>query len=336
MSILSVTSQDRPTIFICSSGSEKGREVAAAIKSNFDKEADVDIWHENIFAKNKSNLSNLLNRASFYDFAIAVLTADDEAEIRDENFMVPRDNVLFELGLFMGRIGAYRTFAVAEEGVRILSDFDGISISKFHWRENVVAAVGNSCNEIRREMKVAEKGYKISLLPSTALAIGYYHNFIRKVLDSFFHDDKYDLFERNENDERINIQHKNLSGLTPTLTILLPTRLSDLNSNLLKQRTSKLKRVYVQSGARPYPFYLEGDITDKNNVQFYDIPTTLSASLETMRYIFEEDFLDRDNNREHIERREIANFEKVIRKLLPDAEEDKTIKFDLLRNGIDQ
>ena len=40
-----------------------------------------------------------------FDFAILVLTADDLVASRDVLSTAPRDNVLFELGLFMGGLG---------------------------------------------------------------------------------------------------------------------------------------------------------------------------------------------------------------------------------------
>jgi hypothetical protein len=56
----------------------------------------------------------------------------------------------------------------------------------------------------------------------------------------------------------------------------------------------------------------------------------LLASLETIEKVFEEDFLERDNIRESIERREIGNFEKTLRKLLKDNVENNTIKFAMI------
>ncbi|OJW70287.1 TIR domain-containing protein [Spirosoma sp. 48-14] len=327
MAILNVASNNRPSIFIGSSS--EGLEVARAVKSNFDKEADVDIWDENLFALNKSNLENLINRASFYDFAIIILTPDDEALIRGNNEIIPRDNVLFELGLFLGAIGVNRTFYIAEESVKILTDFKGLTNTTYRGRDNLVAAVGNSCNTIRREMEVAEKLYRFSLLPSTSLAIGYYKNFLEKVSDAFTHIDEFEVLEKNSKGDIINKQIVQVKNRFPSITILLPQKLSDLQPAILKRRTSTLKQITVNTSFRPFPFYIEGDI-DEDNVNFFDIPTTLLSSLETVNKIFSQDFLVRDNNLDRIQRREISNFEKTIRILVPDNIENELIKFDTL------
>lgn len=89
MAIVNVTSNNRPSIFVASSVA--GLRVAEAVKSNFDRTADVDIWTQNVFALNKSALDTLINRASFYDFAIFVLTPDDRATVKGQEQMIPRD-----------------------------------------------------------------------------------------------------------------------------------------------------------------------------------------------------------------------------------------------------
>jgi predicted nucleotide-binding protein len=172
----------RSTIFIASSGESKF--IADAIKANFDREADVDIWSENIFKLNQGTLSTLMNRASYYDFFIAVFAADDTAIIKRQKRNVTRDNVIFEFGLFLGRIGLDRTFFILEEGVDIFSDWDGITKTSFRRRDNLVAAVGNACSQIRERMAVANKLDKFTVLPSTSLAFGYYHNFLKPVLQA--------------------------------------------------------------------------------------------------------------------------------------------------------
>ncbi|MDQ1086770.1 TIR domain-containing protein [Siphonobacter sp. SORGH_AS_1065] len=327
MGILGVTSDNRPSIFIASS--TKGISVAEAVKSNFDKIADVDIWTENLFGLNKSTLDNLINRASFYDFAIFILTPDDKATIKDKEQLIPRDNVLFEFGLFLGSIGPSRAFCIAEESVYILSDFIGITRATYRDRANLVAAVGNACSEIKREMEVAERIYRFSMLPSTSLAIGYYINFLKKVAEAFTHIKQFEVNEKDSSGKIIKKQKVKVKNRYPSITVLLPKKLSDLEPIFLERKTSNLKQITVSTTSRPFPFYIEGDISE-DTVSFFDIPTTLLSSLEAVKKIFSEDFLARDDNMDRIQRREIANFEKTMRIMVPDAIENNLIRFDLL------
>ena len=73
------------------------------------------------------DLEDELERA---DFAIAIAQADDIVHSRDQQAMVPRDNVLFELGLFMGRLGRKRTILMVPKGknVKLPSDLGGLTI----------------------------------------------------------------------------------------------------------------------------------------------------------------------------------------------------------------
>ena len=62
-------------------------------------------------------------------FAVALCTADDLGTLNDrkENFRPrPRQNVIFELGFFNGKIGRNRVCALIEEGVEMPSDYDGV------------------------------------------------------------------------------------------------------------------------------------------------------------------------------------------------------------------
>jgi hypothetical protein len=80
-----------------------------------------------------------------------VLTADDVVESRGERKGSPRDNVLFELGLFMGHIGRPRTFFISDRGARIMlpTDLAGITYAELvDRRDRPDAAVGPACTRI--------------------------------------------------------------------------------------------------------------------------------------------------------------------------------------------
>jgi predicted nucleotide-binding protein len=78
-------------------------------------------------------------------FAIALLTGDDEA--RTPAFDAPfkkraRQNVLFEFGYFIGKLGRTRVCALVEEGVEIPSDYQGVVYITLdgagHWKMDLV------------------------------------------------------------------------------------------------------------------------------------------------------------------------------------------------------
>ncbi len=70
---------------------------------------------------------------------------------------MPRDNVIFELGLFMGTLGRSRTFLLQQAGqLKIPSDLAGVTTATFTWPRgdgSHVHAIGASCDKIRREIR---------------------------------------------------------------------------------------------------------------------------------------------------------------------------------------
>jgi predicted nucleotide-binding protein len=93
----------KDTLFIGSSS--EGLSTAQAIKKKFDAEMDVTLWNEGVFKMNASYLESLLRASNSFDFAILVFTPDDLVTSRSQTQSVPRDNVIFEHGLFLGRLG---------------------------------------------------------------------------------------------------------------------------------------------------------------------------------------------------------------------------------------
>ena len=80
---------------------------------------------------NKGYLENLLDRLNLYEYGVMVATGDDATKSRGETKMAPRDNVVFELGLFMGRLGRDRTFFVFEKDSKLPTDLLGITLPQF-------------------------------------------------------------------------------------------------------------------------------------------------------------------------------------------------------------
>jgi hypothetical protein len=142
----------RPAIFIGSSS--EGRPIARAIRSGLEDSGEITIWDEGAFGLGSGTLESLTQQVAGYDFAILVLTPDDMTSSRGTTQEAPRDNVLFECGLFVGGLGRHRTFVVVDSSsdVKLPSDLAGITIAKFRGDRsdaNLQAAVGTACDQIR-------------------------------------------------------------------------------------------------------------------------------------------------------------------------------------------
>jgi preprotein translocase subunit SecD len=103
------------------------------------------------------------------DFAVLIVTGDDIIESRGQTHATPRDNVIFELGLFMGALGRQRTFIVAdqESKPRMPSDLAGLTWLPYRSRPdgNESAAVNEAVLGIKeriREFGHRERGQRSS------------------------------------------------------------------------------------------------------------------------------------------------------------------------------
>jgi len=138
------------SVFIGSS--TEGHRVAREVELQLLPYANVNLWSNGIFVLGRGTLESLMNTLDDFDFAVMVLSPDDLLESRGQNFTSPRDNVLFELGLFMGRLGRERTFIFSEEGVdlKLPSDLAGIARPTYRKVKDkpLSTAVSPACTQV--------------------------------------------------------------------------------------------------------------------------------------------------------------------------------------------
>jgi hypothetical protein len=136
--------QKRQSIFIGSS--VEGLTIARKLQVGLDYDCEVTLWNQGVFGLGQGTLESLVKIIDRFDFAILVLTPDDLVQSRNTAVQAPRDNVLFELGLFMGGIGRDRTFVLHDRTapIKIPSDLAGVTTLTFapHSSGNLDAALG--------------------------------------------------------------------------------------------------------------------------------------------------------------------------------------------------
>ncbi|HEY0378517.1 MAG TPA: nucleotide-binding protein [Pyrinomonadaceae bacterium] len=123
-----------PKIFIGSS--TEALTIARAIKHNLGDYYDVHLWKEEggAFKLTKTFFDSLLDSLKTYDYGIFVLSPDDIANKRGKKFRAARDNVVFELGLYIGKLGPERCFFVIPAGqddFRLPSDLLGVNPAEY-------------------------------------------------------------------------------------------------------------------------------------------------------------------------------------------------------------
>jgi Predicted nucleotide-binding protein containing TIR-like domain len=104
--------------------SSKARATANDIQKFLsDRGVSVLDW-EIHFASGSTILDELLLASRTCLGAIMLLTKDDNL-LGEENYAAPRDNVIFEMGLFMEAKGRERVLVIREEGAKMPADIGG-------------------------------------------------------------------------------------------------------------------------------------------------------------------------------------------------------------------
>lgn len=142
---------DKSMVFIGSSS--ENIEIAEQVKLLVqDFSMDVKIWSEpGIFKLSKAALDSLIETARGYDFSIMIFDESDVVESRSQTFLAPRDNVVFELGLFMGAIGAERSFILRPKSADLKIPSDLLGITALAWdSSNKTLSLETQCSVIKQ------------------------------------------------------------------------------------------------------------------------------------------------------------------------------------------
>ncbi len=121
----------KPRMFIGSS--VEGLPLARAIEVILQHSVHCVVW-PNGFPVSESTVDSLIDQFGRVDFGLFILSPDDHTNMRNLNQIAPRDNVVFEVGLFMGRHGRARTFIAKPRDVKefhMPTDLLGITTATF-------------------------------------------------------------------------------------------------------------------------------------------------------------------------------------------------------------
>lgn len=149
----------KPSLFIASS--VEGLRIADAINENLEHEAHCTIWRAGTFKLSSQTVDDLVKKSSAIDFAVFAFTPDDVANIRKHEQAIARDNVVFELGLFIGAIGKDRCYIVKPRGVEmhLPSDLLGMNVADYaidRPDDDISSALNYACKLIKD--RIGERG----------------------------------------------------------------------------------------------------------------------------------------------------------------------------------
>lgn len=146
------TTREKIRVFIISSA--EALDIARTIQNAFAYDPFTTvIWTDGVFKVSNYTLQSLEDEVDNSDFAIAIAHADDMTDSRGKDWPSPRDNVIFELGLFMGRLGKHRAILMEprDADVKLPSDLAGITTISYRFQmdNDKAAMMGPACNALR-------------------------------------------------------------------------------------------------------------------------------------------------------------------------------------------
>jgi hypothetical protein len=120
----------KPRIFLGSSG--KQAALLEAITLGLKDVADVEPW-TTTFNPGRNTLDRLVELSQEVDFAAFVFAQDDwtTTDAAPSGEAAPRDNVVFEAGLFGGALGIRRTFILHADGSKLPTDLLGLTSVRY-------------------------------------------------------------------------------------------------------------------------------------------------------------------------------------------------------------
>lgn len=290
-------------LFIGSSSEELN--IAKTVKSLLEDNFDVTIWDENVwdtsvFKLNQNFLSNLLKASLQFDFGILIGTTDDKVVVREKEVLQPRDNVIFELGLFTGRLGTSKCAFLIDKQVKLPSDFNGLTLARFDNTDS--SSLINETRKIR-DMFLATDDDDINFFPSATLAAVYYENFIKPTC-------RY-LIE-NGGLEIEGCKYKNCN-----INIIIPNTInSDVNLQFQKiKKNLNTKDITFNCSGRPRNITIDAQIKE-NTLDILDFPTVISGINHAISNLLPQDFNKFTPDYTIILNRELRRFITTLKKLL--------------------
>lgn len=294
---------DKKKLFIGSSNEKLA--LAEQSKSFLEKDFEVTIWNErvwdsSVFKINQNFLADLLKATLQFDFGILLGTNDDKVTFRGDIVLQPRDNVLFELGLFTGRLGTSKCAFLIDRDIKLLSDFGGLTLAQFEMGDD--NSFKSAVFQIR-DMFVSSPDDEMNFFPSVTLASVYFENFIVPICRYLIENDGFE----------VNSIHYN----NYTVNIIIPNRInSDVNLQFAKLKSTIVtENVSFKYAGRPRHIIIDAKIK-KDKLEFLDFPTIVTGINHAISHLLPNEFNKQSFKYISILERELQRFIFTLKKLL--------------------
>jgi hypothetical protein len=276
--------------------SKEGQSIADSMKDQINKNCEdwlqAETWSDgNVFSLNNSALHSLVTASRKFDYGILVASKDDIRKSRGKQSIVPRDNVIFEMGMFLGSLGLTRAFLLVEKEASLPTDYNGITVSYF--QRDVPGSLENAIDQIIKAISNTRHTFSLRPAPSAALAVGYFDNFIQPM-----------ALKR----QKQNVDFK--------LTVIIPRNLKAIQAEKAAYKNVVPSTEISVSGDGSRPLVFE---RDDSPADYWDIPTTLSTLGRLMDILLPSSEIGVDPDKQDWIDHELRHFAGTIEKLAQDC-----------------
>lgn len=299
-------------IFIGSSTEEL--PLAEIAKKVLSADFDVTIWNDNlwdtaVFRLNQNFLSDLMKASLQFDFGILLGTADDVVQYRGKEFLQPRDNVLFELGLFIGRLGTSKCAFVIDKEIKFPSDFQGITLARFSKKD---ASTFETALEQVKSVFLSSSETDVNFFPSATLAAVYFENLISPVCRYIAENGGFSVDDKLYSKCKINV--------------IIPERINnDVNIQFEKLKNDmSTKSVSFRYAGRPRNISIDTQ-TVGDTLEFIDFPTIITGINYAISNLLPNDFTKLSDDYDAILDRELSRFITTLKLLLVKSGNDDIV-----------
>lgn len=305
-------------IFIGSSLEEL--PLAEIAKKQLSADFDVTVWNDNlwdtsVFRLNQNFLSDLMKASLQFDFGILLGTADDKVQYRGNEVLQPRDNVLFELGLFIGRLGTSKCAFVIDKEVKFPTDFQGITLARFS--KSDPSTFEKAIEQVAETFRASSET-DVNFFPSATLAAVYFENLInpicKYVIDNkgFFVDEK--LYTK------------------CSINVIIPERINnDVNFQFEKLKSEiSTKNVSFHYAGRPRNITIDTQAAG-DTLEFIDFPTIIAGINYAISNLLPNDFTKLSPDYDAILDRELSRFVTTLKLLLIKHGFDDMVKINWVK-----
>lgn len=298
-------------VFIGSSSEELG--TAKIVKAILDKDFDVVIWNENLWDKsvfklNNNFLGDLLKAPLKFDFGVLIGTPDDKVVVRGKTHLQARDNILFELGLFIGRLGLQKSCFLVDENVKKVSDLEGIFLSRFN-SSNLVEKV----EEIKNHFLLLESD-DFNFFPSNTLAYGYFENFIKAICSKIVSDGNLEID---------GVKYSNCA-----FEIMIPSKIDDdinLQFDAIKNKVG-VRETVIKCSGRDRKFQVNIERLNSGEIKILDFPSTLTGINYAIKELLPDEYKKNGEEYKNILNRELDKFVHTLENLIERNSFDDFVK----------